>query len=81
MYILHWFFSFLIFFSCVKTSGCFRPNTELLPDGQAALPDRRVRAAVRGGAGVLGAGQQPGGALLLDDIHTGTQLKMRTLMS
>ena len=36
---------------------------------EAPLPHRRVRPPVRGGAGVLGAGHQPGGALLLDDLH------------
>ena len=40
-------------------------------DGEAALPDGRVRAPVRGGAGVLGPRQQPGRALLLDDLHSG----------
>ena len=40
-----------------------------LQDWQAALPDQRVRPAVRGGAGILGPGLEPGGALLLDDLH------------
>jgi hypothetical protein len=30
-----------------------------------------VRTTFRGGAGVLGPGQQPGRALLLDDLHAG----------
>ena len=40
-------------------------------NGQAALPDGRVRTAVRGGAGVLGPRLEPSGALLLDDLHFG----------
>ncbi len=42
-----------------------------LQDGKAALPHWRVRTTFRGGAGVLGPGQQPGRALLLDDLHAG----------
>lgn len=42
-----------------------------LQNGQTALSHRRLWAAVRGGVGVLGPRLQPGGALLLDDIHTG----------
>ena len=49
--------------------GRVRADPELLPDGQTALPDGRVRAAVRGGARVLGPGLEPGGAVLLDDVH------------
>ena len=45
-----------------QTSGGVRADPELLPHGQAALPHRRVRPAVRGGARVLGPRQQPGGA-------------------
>jgi hypothetical protein len=30
-----------------------------------------VRPSFRGGARILGAGRQPGGALLLDDLHAG----------
>jgi len=44
-------------------------DTQLLSHRQAALPDRRVRPAVRGGAGLLGSGREPGGAVLLDDVH------------
>ena len=40
-------------------------------DGEAALPDGRVRSPVRGGARVLGPRQQPGRTLLLDDLHSG----------
>lgn len=40
-------------------------------DGQAALSDRRLWAAVRGGAGILGPRLQPGGTVLLDDVHAG----------
>ena len=45
-----------------QTPGGVRADPELLPHGQAALPHRRVRPAVRGGARVLGPRQQPGGA-------------------
>ncbi|KAH9643376.1 hypothetical protein HF086_017298 [Spodoptera exigua] len=40
-------------------------------NGQAPLPYRRLRATLRGGAGVLGPGRQPGGTMLLDDVYTG----------
>lgn len=40
-------------------------------DGQTALPDRRLWAALRGGTGVLGPGRKPSGTLLLDDLHPG----------
>lgn len=45
-------------------------------DGQIALPDRCVWPPVRGGAGVLGTGFEPSGAVLLVDVqhtsrHTG----------
>ena len=52
-----------------QTSRCVRSDIELLPDWEASLPHGRLWTLVRGGAGVLGAGQQPGGALLLDDLH------------
>lgn len=44
-------------------------GTACTQDGQAALPDQRVRTAVRGGARVLGPGLQPGGALLLEHVQ------------
>ena len=44
-------------------------DASLSQDRQTALPHPRVRAALRGGAGVLGPRLQPGRALLLDDLH------------
>jgi len=43
------------------TSGRVRADPQLLPDREAALPDRRVWSAVRAGARVLGTRRQPGG--------------------
>ena len=43
--------------STLQTPGSVRPDPQLLQDREAPLPDRRVRAPVRGGAGVLGPGQ------------------------
>ena len=40
-----------------QAPGGVRPDPQLLQDREAPLPDRRVRAPVRGGAGVLGPGQ------------------------
>ena len=45
-----------------QTSSCVRSDIELLPDWEASLPHGRLWTLVRGGAGVLGAGQQPGRA-------------------
>ena len=47
----------------LQTSRRVRSGVELLPDGEAPLPDGRVRAPLRGGAGVLGPGHQPGNQL------------------
>ena len=44
-------------------------DTQLLSHGEATLPDRCVRPAVRGRAGLLGTGCEPGGTVLLDDVH------------
>ena len=52
------------------------PDPELLPHWQAALPHRCVWSPVRGGIGILGPGLKPGGAMLLDDLHTGKQNKL-----
>ena len=46
-----------------QTPGGVCRGAQLLPHGQAALPQQRVWALVWGGAGVLGPGQQHG------DIH------------
>ena len=43
----------------LQASGGVRADPELLPHGQAALPHRRVRPAVRGGARVLGSRHKP----------------------
>ena len=43
-----------IYWIIFQTPGGVRADPELLPHGQAALPHRRVRPAVRGGARVLG---------------------------
>lgn len=40
-------------------------------NGQASLSNRRVWTAVRRGIGILGPRLEPGGALLLDDVHSG----------
>lgn len=44
----------------------------VLQNGEASLPDRRVRTPFRRGTGILGIGLQSSGALLLDDLHFGT---------
>jgi hypothetical protein len=49
-----------------------------LQNWQTALPYGRVRPSFRGGARVLGAGRQPGGALLLDDLHAGLLLTKKS---
>lgn len=51
---------------------------------EASLPDKRMRAAVWGGVGVLGAGLQPGGAVLLVHLqhppwHSGQKLYYQPL--
>ena len=56
-------------FSHFQTSGRVWPDPQLLQDGQAALPHGRVRAAVRGGAGVLGPRQQSGRGIINSLIH------------
>jgi len=43
-----------------QTSGRLRADTQLLPHREAALPDRRVRSALRGRARLLGTRCQPG---------------------
>ena len=43
----------------MQAPGRVRADPELLPHGQAALPHRRVRPAVRGGARVLGPRHKP----------------------
>uniref|UniRef100_A0A8C3C669 Potassium voltage-gated channel subfamily C member 2 n=2 Tax=Neognathae TaxID=8825 RepID=A0A8C3C669_CAIMO len=48
--------------------GGLRLCAQLLPHRQAALPRRRLRAALRGGAGLLGHRRDRRGALLLDDL-------------
>ena len=40
--------------------GRLRADPQLLPHRQAALPDRRLRPALRGGTQVLGSRRQPG---------------------
>jgi hypothetical protein len=49
-----------MFVNMCQASWRVRSDPELLPDGKAALSHGRVRPALRGGAGVLGAGHQPG---------------------
>ena len=50
-------------------SGRILADPQLLPNGQTALPHSCLRASVWRGIRVLGPGFQPGGALLLDDLH------------
>lgn len=48
-------------------------DSQLLPDWKVALSDRRLRAVVRGGVGILGTGLESSGTMLLDDIHNSSQ--------